>query len=399
MYIKDITQLIEENYTSKSKLLEGNTVYGKIISLDGKRGTLKLYDGTLVPAIFVSESKPEKEKFIKFQIQGFEDENLVLKIINTDEKNYKESSIDSIIKNLSIPQKEGTEIINSLIKFNLPATEENILNLYKNNSFINMIMKYSDEDILNFLKDNLNINITSQSKEFLIAKDLFNILKSIDIDFLTFLIENDIPSNIDEILKTNTFIKDKFFINKFLDTINSIFDNKENNTKIHSLNEFLKLSKETPEIFNLVNNENLKRILDDIDIIKHLYNNYNLYIFNSYKNENLFKNHIIIKNKFKKSGYFDLRDIKVFISIETPKTGVVEGYLHKDKNNIIVNLKVEDKYHKLFSNKLPILKDSLVKKGYNIIGLSVEKLTSQRNLPNLSSFFNDFILKELDVLV
>jgi hypothetical protein len=108
---------------------------------------------------------------------------------------------------------------------------------------------------------------------------------------------------------------------------------------------------------------------------------------------------VLIKHKYKNSKHIDINDVKVFITLETPNLGVVENYLYKKNNDIMVNIKVEDKFVSLFKNNILLLKDRLKSKGYNPLNISVERLKNKNNMVGLSSFFNEYILKELDVMV
>jgi hypothetical protein len=195
MYVKNIGQLFKEQLPLKFRINEGSTVYGKIISQEGKSGVIKLYDGTIIPSIFISENKLPKDKYIKFIVEEFNEEEVVLRILD-EEPGIKENSFSSITKRLNIPDKEGKEIIMNLMKFNLPVNDENILNIYKNINFFNKIKKFNEDDILSFLSKYFGRDFTPDDSEFRIAKNVFSVLSNVDIDFLSFLMENDMPGNL-----------------------------------------------------------------------------------------------------------------------------------------------------------------------------------------------------------
>lgn len=601
MYIKNIDQLFKEQIPIKFRLFEGSSIYGKIISQEGKYGLIKLYDGTIIPSIFLSENKLVNDKFIKFLIDQIDEEGLVLKVIDDSTDFQCEDSINALINKLNIPKEEGTKIINSLIRFNLPATDENIMKIYKNISFLESLDKMKDNDILSFLHNYLKGDFTSESKEFSTAKGIFTKLLKIDTDFLSFLIENDIPYNIENMLNSSNFLDDKFNINNIINTlknlleagndsthpvlfndlVNALIENPENlllindylegslfpesekysaakeafnkfsdmnvnylssiiqrelpgilekmpeasniikdktiiDNIINELNNLLEgnsaelfsssfkdiikeltekpeflnllrnfiegkqstsddeanivqeafskssnnsadyisslLEKKMPEIFKkildgssfskdlpntdkiinelkkvLVNvkkdlptvsfNDTIKEILDkpeflnllpngilssfnnDLDILKFLSNNYNIYFFNSYDNDKIFKNSIIIKHKYKSSSNIDPDDVKVFITVETPNIGIVESYLYKKGKNLTLSFKTEEKYIDLFKKNIEVLNKLLKDKGYEVINISVGCANPKTNLVSLSNFFNDTIFRELDVRV
>lgn len=601
MYVKNISQLLKEQLPLKLRLSEGSSIYGKIISQDGKNGLIKLYDGTIIPAIFISENKLLNDRFIKFVIEQFSEDALILKAIDETMNPQGEDSINALLKKLNIPREEGTKIINSLIRFNLPATDENVMSIYKNITFLEKLGKMADDDILNFLHTYIKGDFTPESKEFAIAKEMFSKLLKIDTDFLSFLVENEIPFNIENMLKSSDFIENKFNINNmintlknllemdnkdfprvnFTDTIKELINNPEvlpvireylegklypggekstvaqealsklsnlnvdylsslierelpaileglpealnfakdkdlisnliselknlflankeelfafsfkdiikdlsekpdllplitnyiegklasdsedfhiveeafskssklntdyissllkskissilsslpngsdlvkdtaNTDKIinalktilegdkrdlsmFSLNNTIKEIMDKPETLHLLPNGILNKFSDNMEILKHLCNNYNIYFFNTYNNDNMFKNNIIIKNKYKPNTSIDPDDIKVFITVDTPNTGTVEAYLYKKGASLTISIKTERKHIGLFKKNIEKLNKTLADKGYDIINISIESINPQTNMVSLSNFFNDTIFKELDVRV
>lgn len=598
MYVKNISQLFKEQFPLKLRLSEGTSIYGKIISQEGENGLIKLYDGTIIPAIFLSENKLANDKFIKFIIEQFDENAIVLKVIDDDMNPQGEDSINALIKALNIPKAEGTEIINSLIRFNLPATDENIMTIYKNITFLDKLGKMGEEDVLSYLHNYINGNFTPDSKEFNVAKEIFSKLSKINTDFLSFLIENEIPYNLENMLKSSDFIENKFIINDIINTLKNLLEVDNNKSfigsftdsikgliskpeilplihdylegnlfpgtekfhiaeeafaKLSTMNtdylsllierelsnvlegmqldsnlikdrsiinniinalknlletnktelftssfkdivnelsekpEFLSLTsnyldgklaldsedfrlveeaflkssninaehissllenripsilesipkgsdfindtaklinslknllggdkkdlsllsfsntikeiKDKPEILQLLPKEILNSFTDNVEILKHLSNNYNIYFFNSYKNENIYKNNIIIKNNYKPNSSIDPDDVKVFITVDTPSTGIVEAYLYKKGSNLTISIKTEDKHISLFKKNIENLNKSLKDKGYGIINISVDSINPKTNMVSLSNFFNDTIFKELDVRV
>lgn len=399
MYVKSISQIVKEQIPVKLRLFEGSSVYGKIISLENGKGAIKLYDGTIIPAIFISDHNLEKDKFTKFVVQSFDGDNLILRVLPGNEDNLSEESLNSIIRKLNIPYEEGKEIILSLIKFNLPAKDENIFSIYKNLSFLNSLKNYSEEDILKFLQKYISKDINSDSREFAIAKEIISKLQNINVDFLSFFIENDIPQNLDNFIKVKNFIDEKQFLNKIIDSFYNGSPIDKNHQKLISLDDIIQKLKSSPKILSSVSHEELRKNLESIDILKYLYNNYNLYAFNLYDGGNVLRNNIIIKNRYKGSKKINPDDVKVYISVDTPNVGAVEGYIYKRYNELTISLSVEKKYLSLFKKHINTLKDSLDTKGYNVLNISVNELLAKSNIINLSNFFGDSMFKELDVKV
>ena len=599
MYVKNINQLLKEQLPLKLRLSEGSSIYGKIISQDGKNGLIKLYDGTIIPAIFVSENKLANDKFIKFIIQQFDENAIVLKVIDDDMNPQGEDSINILSKKLNIPREEGSKIINSLIRFNLPATDENIMTIYKNITFLDKLGKMGDADVISFLNNYMKGDFTPDSKEFNIAKEIFSKLLKVNTDFLSFLIENDIPNNVENMIKSSDFIENKFNINDIINTLKNLLEVNNNEsskntftdtiklliskpetlpvlhdyledklfpgseksqiaeevfTKLSTMNvdylsqlierelpnvveimhpeasnlvkdnsiinniinalknmlesnktelftstfkdiikelsekpDFLSLTSnyidgklaldsedyhivegaflkpssinadyissllkdkmpgilesipegskfakdidkivnilknflnedkkdlsllsfsntikkiiDKPEILQLLPNQILNSFTDNMEILKHLCNNYNIYFFNSYNNENIYKNNIIIKNNYRPNSNIDPDDVKVFITVDAPNTGVVEAYLYKKEANLTISIKTEDKHIGLFKKNVENLNKALKVKGYDVINISVGSINPKTDMVSLSNFFNDTIFKELDVRV
>jgi hypothetical protein len=225
MNIKNINQILKVNDSQRSRLFEGSIINGKILSNNEGKGAIKLYDGTIIPAIFISDKTPDSDKNIKFIIQGFDGENFIVKVIGENAEAQNEKSLNSIIRDLNIPFKDGKDIIMSLIKFNLPATNENMNGIFKNMTFLDNLKNMTDSEILLFLKEHVDETISQNSQEFVIAKNVLSDLKNIDLDFLSFMKENDIPHNLDNIFKTQDFMNNKFFLNSFIDNIKNAVTN------------------------------------------------------------------------------------------------------------------------------------------------------------------------------
>lgn len=490
MYVKNVSQILKANLPLTTKLFEGSTISGKVLLNENNKGTLKLYDGTIIPAIFISENDMDMSKYNRFVIRGFDGENFVLKLLGESSDPQKEKSLTTIVRDLNIPAEDGKKIIMNLIKYNLPATNENINTMYKSLSFINNIKNMTEDDILLFLKNQLNENITQDSNEFKISKEMFSSLKKVDIDFLSFLLENDMTHTPDNIMKTQDFINNKFFINTFIDSmknsknalkdeLNKKFDNLQNsiepndinpskppsnetqevkldknpsqevNTKapplekdsnspmsklgklfdakpsnaekliinsiLNNLSESIKGSKnklsvttleETIEIFknnkdsfSFSSTESYKKLMNNLEILKKLDDNYSMYFFNLYNTNNIFKNNIIIKHKYKGSKYIDINDVKAFLTVDTSALGTVEGNLYKKNDDISIAFSVNKEHVDLFKNNTNELKKILKDYGYNFVNISVEPHAKDKSFPPFSDFFNESILRELDVKV
>jgi hypothetical protein len=399
MYIKNISELLKDQLAIKLRLLEGSTIYGKIISLDEEKGAIKLYDGTLLPAIFISGDKLEEGSYRKFQIAGFNEDNIILKLAENQGKMEKETSVENILKNLNVPIEDGKKIITSLMKFNQFAGDENVLKIYKSLSFIKNFSKMNDTELLNFLKETFNDEFNTSSFEFKVTKEIIASLKDVDPDLFSFMIENDVPTTLTNIIKAKDFANDKFFLNTLIDNFCKALKIENSKNTFMSLDDVMEKIKQEPELLDKIPSELLSKVINNSNMLNYIDSNYSLYLFNYYSQNNLYKNNIIIKNKYKNSKYIDINDAKVYITVETPHTGVVEAFLSKKNNDLIVTLKVERNFMNIYKNKINVLADNLKSKGYNILNITVEKQHKDLSYVDLSDFFNETIFKELDVKV
>lgn len=494
MYIKNITQSFINEIPYKLKFMEGSNILGKILFNDGSTGAIKLLDGTIIPAIFLSENNEENNSFIKFKIEACHDEFITLSRVK-DEKTINENSIEKISSKLSIPLEKGREIINSLLKFNLPATDKNILTIYKNLEFIDKAKEFDEKELLTLLKEKINNGINLESREFKTAMNILTSISKIDIDFLTFLIENKIPLTVEKSTILQSLLKNNFIINNLIDshitltqssldyepmdlkeaiknipldgsTINATPDDARDdllkNTTVQEfitrmeISESKDIEENTPKLpkLNINNNQifleklldkllgnksglvkgftenfhveevtidkpediinkffsgtniedstginNIKALLKKIDLLNNLADNYSIYNFNALIKDNNFKNSIIIKNKYKGSRYLDANNIKAFITVDAPTLGLVEGYVHKRNDELVVLLKIREEFINTMKKHIDILRNELLTNGYSKINISLEKIRIPSNIVLLSSFFNEYGFQELDVKV
>ncbi|SHE64438.1 flagellar hook-length control protein FliK [Caloramator proteoclasticus] len=386
MKIEALEKLLNNYSNNNKKLYEGSTINAKIIALEDNKGAIKLYDGTIIPAIFVSEDIKKGNQFLKFKIEKVEENQVIVRLIGDSKEKPSYSNLKSISDNLSIPFNKVEEIVNSLIKFNLPATDENVLTLFNSLKSLEALKTLKDEDIKNIFKNFLNLEISEEDLSF--VKIQIQALKNIDIDFLTFLLENKIDISIKNLLNTKKVLNGNDFINFIIQKLN----------QNHSLNKVYTLENIFEEI--LKNTEVLKNNADFIekfDIINLLSKNYNFYFFNTSVNDNVYKNSIIIKNKYKNKRVIDINDVKLYIKVDTENIGTIENYIHKHNDNIIINIKCDKKYIDYIKANLKILKESLNQIGLNLINSSVEEIKTPHK--DIINFFNDFIINELDVKV
>jgi hypothetical protein len=215
-------------------------------------------------------------------------------------------------------------------------------------------------------------------------------------DYISSLLKNKMSNILASIPEGPDFAEN---IDKIINALKNLLEGDKKDLPILSFNNTIKEIMDKPEILQLLPNEILNSFTDNMEILKHLSTNYNIYFFNSYNNDNIHKNNIIIKNKYKPNSSIDPDDVKVFITVDTPNTGIVEAYLYKKGTNLTISIKTEDNHISLFKKNVENLNKTLKDKGYGVINISVGPINPKTNMVSLSNFFNDTIFKELDVRV
>ena len=210
--ILNIANISNENKISpKTKLNVGDKFCAKLVK-DSETGEfkVKLRDGVKVPVEIEENTKfIEKDKLIKFEIRGFHDGKLKLKVLNSETNNLEkqEKEIQAFIKNQGLSE-EDVDIVKSMIKHNMKLSKTEILK-------VRTLLKFKDDfkenkgEINKFINSFLNSKgINKESKEGQnIVKALNNFFKKLSNltskDLLTML-ENNIEFNNDSI---DSFLK------------------------------------------------------------------------------------------------------------------------------------------------------------------------------------------------
>ncbi|MEF9951321.1 MAG: hypothetical protein RR840_01430 [Clostridium sp.] len=222
MYIKNISQILNLKGENRVNITKDSFISGKILSLTDGKGVVQLSNGAMIPSVFIMDNNLLENKNYRFQVKEYSDEKIVLKVANPDVKEEsKTSDVNKILEKLNIPRETGQDIISKLIKFSIPARDENILNVFNNYNFIKEIRNLNPNELLNLLNNLTSSNFTEDSNEFIQFKNILQVLDNIDLDFLSLLEQNKIPATIDNISKMKSFIDKPFMLNDFLSSVKS----------------------------------------------------------------------------------------------------------------------------------------------------------------------------------
>ncbi|WP_346884502.1 hypothetical protein [Clostridium sp. UBA4395] len=144
-----------QNYTTRddfNKLTfkKGDSFSARILRLEGNSTDviIKLLDGRVFPARVDGEILQENldDYMFKFQLDGFEGGKFLLRILesnvidslgNNGDSAIKDPLMEELLKNLDFPVgKEDVPILKSMLKNNIPITEENLLEIKGLKEFI-----------------------------------------------------------------------------------------------------------------------------------------------------------------------------------------------------------------------------------------------------------------------
>lgn len=223
--------------SSKLTFEVGEKFTGRVVDKgDGKDITIRLSDGWQFIAETDDKVDIEQLKLLKFEVEGFENGKLKLKILkgNAQEVITEDENFQEIIEKEGL-SKEDINILKNMVKHNIPLTRENI-NQMKGLIQLSQLMKSDPEEINNFIKNYLESNnIDINSKEGQNAKELltkfFNEFKNMTADEILTFIENNIELSEENIQSFNKLFKEDFSIEKLLIKLNENLKQNEVYTK------------------------------------------------------------------------------------------------------------------------------------------------------------------------
>lgn len=258
---------------------KGEVFNGKITSKgEGSEVVLRLSDGWQFPAKLEGNYDELQDKNSKFQVIGFEDGKIKIKVVPNDVKDEKQTStsIEELIKSSNFGlNKSDVETLKNMLRHDIPLTKENISEVKSMILFKNKIASnenYSNEFIFKYLTMK---NVSPESTQGKLIVDslekFFGELKNMDNDELLTIFENDIKFSGDELKSFNKVIKGENVIYNSLREFgkaveNNNYGNKDNPELTTFKGEkpiykgFEELCKDT-EDSNYVNKDNSKLIV------------------------------------------------------------------------------------------------------------------------------------------
>lgn len=222
--INSVYNVGSKKLSSKLTFEVGEKFAGRVMRISQNKGefTIKLLDGWQFMAQLDENLTPEQlEGLLKFQVLGFQDGKLKLKLVRQGDKATSEENnpLNALIKSQGLA-KEEIETLKQLVKFNIPLTKENISkysSIFNFNEKIKVDEKEADNFINNYISSK---NIPSDSEE---SKNIREKLQSFFKEFKTMkaediltFIENDIDLTESNIKAFNRIFKGDESIEKIL---------------------------------------------------------------------------------------------------------------------------------------------------------------------------------------
>lgn len=215
--------------SSKLTFDSGEKFSGKIIKKDDKNEvTIKLIDGWEFSAQIDGDVEGLESGLQRFQVEGFIDGKLKLKVIakNIKGDELAQGEFNDIISSSGL-SKEDVVLLKSMLKFDIPLTKENIREIKGLIQFLDKIQanpKEIDEFISKYL---MGKGIPQNSEEGIkinnVLKEFLGEFKTLSYEDILLFIENDMEFNKENIKGYNNLFKGKENLIKVLDNIyNSI---------------------------------------------------------------------------------------------------------------------------------------------------------------------------------
>jgi hypothetical protein len=193
-----------KKFSGKISFDIGQIFLARIIKMsdNNEEVLLRLLDGWQFPAELLNKNNISTDKLIKFQVDGFKDGKLQIKIVNENQDGTKnnDSSIESVLMDQNIELgKEQYDILENMVKHNMPLTKENIS---KVKTYLDMAGKIAstpgeqDNFIEKYLNSkNIDINSEQGRKIESTLKSFFNELKNVTAEDIMTMLENGMEIN------------------------------------------------------------------------------------------------------------------------------------------------------------------------------------------------------------
>ncbi|MBD7916062.1 hypothetical protein H9660_12985, partial [Clostridium sp. Sa3CUN1] len=312
--------------SSKLTFNTGEKFSGKIIKNEGSNeATIRLIDGWEFQAEIDGNLDSLGKGFTRFQVEGFENGKLKLKIIgeNIKDDELNEGEFNEIILKEGL-SKEDLTLLKDMVKFNIPLTKENIREIKGIIQFLNKINEDENEAkdfISKYLSSkNIDVDTLEGNKISKVLKEFLVEFKTLSKEDILLFFENNIELNKENIKGFNEIFKSENNITKIINEMGS---------SVKGLT-----TSNLEDRKNTVYNINEKVIEENID--EFIYGNESLEDIKG-------KDFINLENKIGNVAYKKSEEnSKVsLLSILKSISGKPEDYINIELKNILLNRKNE----------------------------------------------------------
>lgn len=202
----------------------GEKFLARIVDIGEEDILLKLLDGWKFPAKLKNPLDYMPNGLVKFQVDGFEDGQLILKLIQEQISHHgNNDGIEEFLKNSNMNlSKEDYSILKEMIKHEIPLTKENISYVKNMDNLMQKIHneEYVDNFIYKYISSKgITLDSTEGNEIKNLLKGFFNSLEKLDLEDILILYENNIDiskENIDGFVNVFKGSKDIFTLLKGL---------------------------------------------------------------------------------------------------------------------------------------------------------------------------------------
>ena len=256
---------------SKLAFNVGENFSGNVIKKgDGKEVSIKLTDGWEFSAEVDGDLDSLEKGFQRFEVEGFEDGKLKLKIVNkeTGTNQANKGELNDIITKEGLSKKD-IPILEAMLKYDIPLTRENI-KMVKGLIQVNEKIQGNPKEIEKFISKYLEsrgIDPSSTKGQAVTQKlqQFLDVFKSLSKEEVLLFLENNIEFTKENIDSYNKLFKGQGKVSNIINEIKSEFKNLNLLENI-DISESLNLGK------NIGNSEDVKQNKD----INNKFNNVNI---------------------------------------------------------------------------------------------------------------------------
>lgn len=251
--------------SSKLTFEVGEQFTGRVVEKgDGKDVTIKLADGWQFIAELEGNVNLDDIKLVKFQVEGFKDGKLNLKLVqqSTDGENVADENFQEVIEKEGL-SKEDIYVLKKMVKHNISLTRDNI-NEIKGLFQFNEKMSANPKEINAFIETYLQSkDIPINSEQGQAAKELltkfFDQFKNMTQEDILAFVENNLDFSEENIASFNKLFKGgqsiEQILTKIRDSLNELDISKnmeDNNTETMLENKLI--NRESAVIKNSLDN-------------------------------------------------------------------------------------------------------------------------------------------------